>query len=215
MISREDIEAMQPDLPPVIGLAGAAGSGKSTAAEQIAIQLYPDVARVRFADPLKAMMRALYDTAGLSFAETDRRIEGDLKQAFDPLLLGHTPRLAMQTLGTEWGRYQFGGDFWTRLWMRRASLARSTTPGVIVVAEDVRFREEVRAVREMGGVIIGLAGRGGIGGAHESERSLGGADLDAVVMNGPDLSPKALGEAVINAARWAVAARPPQVAGTL
>jgi hypothetical protein len=59
-------------------------------------------ARVRFAGPLKAMMAAL----GCTNAE----IDGDRKEVPCDLLGGKSPRWAMQTLGTEWGRKLIGDD---------------------------------------------------------------------------------------------------------
>jgi hypothetical protein len=78
----------------LIALTGYAGSGKSTLADILACEHGFTV--VKFAGPLKAMLRAL----GLD----EREIEGDLKEQPCQLLAGHTPRRAMQTLGTEWGR---------------------------------------------------------------------------------------------------------------
>ena len=90
--------------PGLLGIHGKAGSGKSTAAQ---VLIDGGFKRVKFADPLKNMLRAI----GL----TDQHIEGDLKEVPCDMLLGQTPRHAMQTLGTEWGRGCIGGEFWTCL----------------------------------------------------------------------------------------------------
>jgi hypothetical protein len=150
----------QPDdsLPLVVALSGAAGSGKSTAAQYL-VDMH-GYTRVRFAGPLKAAMAAL----GLSA----RHIEGDLKEVPCDLLCGKTPRYAMQTIGTEWGRNIIGPTFWTGLW--RAAAGAIIESGGRVVVDDCRFPNEAAAVRAMGGDIYRLAGRGGIAGSHESER---------------------------------------------
>src|SRR5690606_21287800 len=118
------------NLPPVVAFTGRAGSGKSTASrylvERHGYQL------VKFAGPLKAMMRAL----GLG----DRHIEGDDKELPCALLSGKTPRHAMQTLGTEWGRNCIGENFWVDLWTYHASQHER------VVVDDCRFANEARAI---------------------------------------------------------------------
>lgn len=154
MISADDIEAFKPG-PGLLGIAGKAGSGKSTAAQ---VLLDAGWARVKFAGPLKDMMRAL----GLD----DRHIEGDLKDVPCDLLQGQTPRYAMQTLGTEWGRDCIGRDFWIDLARRRISLAMSA--GLNVVVDDVRFENEAQVIRDLGGLVLGLE-RGDGAGDHVSE----------------------------------------------
>ena len=158
------------NLPRVVALTGAAGSGKSTAADYLI--RHHGYERVKFADPLKDMMRAI----GLS----ERYIEGDLKEEPTPWLRGKTPRHAMQTLGTEWGRNCIGEDFWVFLWRMRCIDVIVGEDGRVVV-DDCRFPNEAAAVRSLGGVIIKLEGRGGIAGAHASEAGCG--TWDSVVEN--------------------------------
>lgn len=156
-------------LPPVIALTGLAGSGKSTAStylvEKHGYQL------VKFAGPLKDMLRAI----GLSEAQ----IEGELKEEPCEWLQGATPRHAMQTLGTQWGRDCIGAGLWTELWVRRVQLILAA--GGRVVVDDCRFPNEADEVRKLGGVVWQLVGRGGIAGSHESEAGCG--EPDAVVDN--------------------------------
>lgn len=154
--------------PQVIGLSGLAGSGKSTAASYLQSKGYE---LVKFAGPLKDMMRAI----GL----TERHIEGDLKEVPCSLLQGKTPRFAMQTIGSEWGRDIIGPHFWIGLWESRA--LEILDMGGRVVVDDCRFPNEADAVRKLGGVVIRLTGRGGISGGHASEHM--GWDADRVVAN--------------------------------
>lgn len=142
---------------PVVALSGPAGSGKSTASAWLVSQGYK---LVKFAAPLKDMCRAI--------GMTDDMIEGALKEKPQALLQGNTPRHAMQTLGTEWGRDCMGKNFWVDLWTRRAIEAFNEGKGV--VADDCRFANEADAVKDLGGIILRLDGRGGISGSHESER---------------------------------------------
>ena len=91
----------------VIGITGHKGSGKDTAAEAVAAQGFT---HVKLADALKAMLRKLLACQGADAEMIRRMIDGDLKEAPTPLLEGRTPRQAMQTLGTEWGRDRIGRD---------------------------------------------------------------------------------------------------------
>ena len=149
---------MNDNLPRVIGISGPAGSGKSTAADLL-IERHGYV-RVKFAAPLKAMCRAV----GMS----EEQIEGSLKEVPSRLLQGRTPRYVMQTLGTEWGRKTIGENLWIDLWTD--SVSACLDQGGRVVCDDVRFANEALAVLKLGGAIYRLQGRGGIPGAHESER---------------------------------------------
>jgi len=148
------------NMPPVIAVTGPAGSGKSTVSDYLATRY--GYTKTKFAEPLKSMMRAL----GL----TDAQIEGDFKETPAPQLGMKTPRYAMQTLGTEWGRKCMGEDFWLDLWAINASMFNR------VIVDDCRFPNEAAAVRRMGGRVIRLDGRGGIAGSHVSEAGCGIAD---------------------------------------
>lgn len=142
----------------VIGLSGFAGSGKTTAAKHL-VEAHGFVT-VKFAGPLKAMMRAL----GLG----EREIEGDLKEVGHHLLGHKTPRYAMQTLGTEWGRAHFGEGFWVNLARERVLEILGT--GGRVVIDDVRFPNEAATIKDLGGAVLRVY-RPGVGpvNAHASD----------------------------------------------
>lgn len=126
----------------LVAFCGRIGAGKSTAArllvEQYGFRL------VKFADPLKDMLRAL----GMTEAE----IEGDRKEVSCKLLGGRTPRYAMQTLGTEWGRDLISPDLWVNSWIKRAKTIMSD--GGKVVVDDLRFPNEEEIIRRLGGNIV-------------------------------------------------------------
>ncbi|CUX08577.1 putative deoxynucleotide monophosphate kinase [Agrobacterium tumefaciens str. Kerr 14] len=153
-------------LPPVIALTGIAGSGKSTASKYLVEK--HDYQLVKFAGPLKDMLRAV----GLG----EGHIEGAHKETGLAMLSGRTPRYAMQTLGTEWGRKCMGDYFWINLWRSRVDSALAF--GGRVVVDDCRFPNEAAEVRALGGVVWQLVGRGGIAGAHESEAGCGQPDVE-------------------------------------
>lgn len=158
-------------LPSVVALTGLAGSGKSTLADYL-IGRHGYI-RVKFAGPLKQMARAV----GL----TEHHIEGDLKEVPCPLLQGKTPRYFMQVLGTELGRGLIGENFWTGLWARTANDVLDN--GGRVIVDDCRFDNEADTVRQFGGVVIQLQGRGGLQAASGGHASEAGVDADVVLRN--------------------------------
>jgi hypothetical protein len=160
----------------LVALTGAAGSGKSTAADYLVGTGWQ---RVKFAGPLKDMMRALYRGAGLHDDQIERRIEGDLKEQVDPLLGFETPRWAMQTLGTQWGRELITRNLWAGI--AESRIRAHLQAGERVVVDDCRFENEAALVRALGGRVVRLTGRGGIAGAHASEQ---GVEPDMACPNG-------------------------------
>lgn len=164
----------------LIGLSGAAGSGKSTAAQYL--QDAHHYQRRRFAQPLKDALRRILQGALVDDNTIERMIEGDLKETPATVLLGKTPREAMQTLGTEWGRHCIGDDFWVNL-MRHA--LDTSKRGSLIVIEDVRFDNEAALIRAYGGKIIRMEGRGGITGVHVSEK---GVEPDLTCYNGGSIT---------------------------
>jgi len=130
----------------VIGLIGRKGSGKDTGATVLLEKGYRNV---KLADPLKIMLRSLLQYQGVDGETIERMIEGDLKEIPTPYLGGNTPRRAMQTLGTEWGRACMGEDFWASMVVPVAFKQDS-------VITDVRFPNEVDAIITTGGEVYGI-----------------------------------------------------------
>jgi hypothetical protein len=165
----------------LIGIAGRKGAGKDT----FALPLYSNslFKQVRFADPLKNMLRALLKDAGVDAQEIERMIEGDLKEVPSPIFLGKTPREAMQTLGTEW-RNMIGATLWTNIAIERIKkYARGGTHGVVIT--DVRFPHEVEVMKKLGGLVVrinGLVGANGFSN-HASENQIDELPVDMDVFN--------------------------------
>ena len=90
----------------LIGMCGAAGSGKDTIADILGFD------RVAFADPLYEMVSLV---TGLTPDEMrDRETK---ERTID--WLGQSPRQLLQTLGTEWGRGMVSESIWVDTAMRR------------------------------------------------------------------------------------------------
>lgn len=165
--------------PKLLGLIGKKGSGKDTAAAALEALGFQNV---KFAGALKAMLRTLLAYQGVEAGIVDRMIDGDLKEVPTPYLNGKSPRFAMQTLGTEWGRELIGYDFWLNVAMQKASTGNT-------VITDVRFPNEVEAVKLAGGTVIRVlaVGKtvfdGGEGEDHASETLMDSLPHDFVVEN--------------------------------
>lgn len=129
----------------LIAFTGKKGHGKDTAAQ---VLIERGFTQVRFASPLKEMLRTLLRYQGLDEETIHRMIEGDLKEQPCEYLRGQSPRHAMVTLGTEWGRDLIGGDLWCE------TFAYAIEAFDNVVCTDLRFLNEEEVIRRYEGVII-------------------------------------------------------------
>jgi hypothetical protein len=133
----------------LIAFTGLAGSGKSRALEEAKKVCNRPYVVVKFADPLKDMLRAFYERAGEDPETIERKMEGDLKEQPCKMLAYVTPRRAMQTLGTEWGRSTIHQAIWTRAYL--AKVHPYLDKGFLVLTDDCRFDNEVEAIRSIKG----------------------------------------------------------------
>lgn len=134
----------------IIGLTGKKRSGKDTAAS---VFVDNGFIKYRFADPLKDACRSI-------FLWYDEHIEGDLKEVIDSRW-GISPRQAMQYLGTEVGREALPNHFPTfksvigsGIWIRRFKYWYEKDPTRKVIIPDVRFLNEAKTIKDLGGKII-------------------------------------------------------------
>lgn len=158
----------------LIVFTGKAGSGKTEAANYLVSRGYT---RIKFADPPKNMLRTL----GL----TEAHIEGDLKNKPCELLGGKSPRYAMITLGTEWGRNLISTDLWVEAWKRQVSECKG-----LVVTDDCRFLNEAKAAKEMGAILIKIVksdADGTLYTDHQSETEMDQIEPDRVIENSGSL----------------------------
>jgi ABC-type dipeptide/oligopeptide/nickel transport system ATPase component len=132
--------------PRLIALYGKAGSGKTTAANYLTE--YHRFDRVAFADPIKAMLRTMLEYAGCDIDINDR----DVKEKPCPELLGKSPRYALQTLGTEFGRECIGQDIWVSI--AESEIQKAFEEGDSIVIDDLRFPNEAEMVKRLGGKVI-------------------------------------------------------------
>lgn len=154
----------------LIGIAGPAGSGKTTAAAYMARQWGWNT--MAFADPIKDILASLFDMPRSQFENT--LLDREHKEQPVPGL-GVSPRRLMQTLGTEWGRQLIHPDLWLLMTQRRIGWLEDTLPNEYagIVIHDVRFDNEARWIRQAGGRIVRVTSRAGSACAsHSSEAGL-------------------------------------------
>jgi len=134
--------------PMLVGLCGGIGAGKGTVANHL--ERTHGFTTLSFATPLKEMVRDL-------FRLEDRHVFGTQEDKAEPLphVTGpdgqpRTARKLLEHMGTE-GVRAMDPQWWVKLAMFRAQDAR--VKGHHVVFDDVRFGNEIDAIRAAGGSI--------------------------------------------------------------
>lgn len=172
--------------PKVVGLwSPAPQSGKSTA--RLELVGYPRGAAVSFAEPLRHSIWHFLVAIGVSFDDADLYVRDDrFKEVPIPGVGKSFIELAIM-FGTQVGRGWIGEDVWVKPWRTRAAAAIES--GWSVVSDDMRFPNEAAAVRDLGGVLIGIHRPGAEVSAQRAaaEGRLSLDDMDAVVVNDCDL----------------------------
>lgn len=161
----------------IIGFTGRKRSGKDTAS---AVFEAAGFERLSFAGPIKDMLGVLLEYQGVTEDVIERMLEGDLKEVPTPFLQGRSPRYAMQTLGTEWGRAMIGDALWVDALLNASEFYEQ------VVVSDVRFPNEVTALKEAGAVIYRISRPDNPLGAndnHASEANIDTLEVDGEILN--------------------------------
>jgi rhodanese-related sulfurtransferase len=165
----------------VIGFCGYAQSGKDTAAGFLTAHGYE---RLAFADALRDSVYLLnpivrVSSIGNADCEYERvqdlvdRVGWDVAKVSYPEI-----RQLLQRMGTEVGRALYGESFW----VDRVLLQMDSWNNYVIT--DVRFPNEVEAVRSVGGKVIRIY-REGVGAVntHVSDTGVDDLEIDAVVLN--------------------------------
>ena len=179
----------------IIGIAGRAGAGKDTAADVLVAEF--GYKKVSLADPMKKFLANLFDWSYTQlWGPSEERNKPDtryLQAVVDRVPVYLSPRKALQTLGTEWGRTLYD-DIWVQYAMRQAL----EDPDAKVVISDVRFPNELAAIAAAGGQTWNIVRpEEDVGAvvhspdanwrAHASESALAGHPFDAELYNGGTL----------------------------
>lgn len=120
-------------------LNGKARSGKDTAAEILKNEF--GFAAVSFAAPIRRFLMDICQVANLEELDKIKAVELEI-------LDGKTPRYAMQTVGTEWGREMINDKLWT---MRAANEIKNMNLMYSInsfVISDLRFDSEYHDIKQ-------------------------------------------------------------------
>lgn len=159
----------------IIGLTGQKRSGKDTAADAVAkwareskVALHRD----SFAAPIRAFFTQHFDM-------TDSNKEEPIAE-----LDGLTRRQGMVTMGTEWGRDMLHPQIWVWLLFNRLKAAEKNGCKIAVIT-DVRFEDEAKAIKKVGGHIIQIlrASTRDLNPEHRSEQGIPSYLLDHLITN--------------------------------
>ena len=157
----------------IVGITGKKGHGKDTVG---ALFVDNGFERDFFAAPIKEAVKVALNMS-------DDQVHGtvDVKETVDDRY-GVTPRWAMQSLGTEWGRTLIHEDVWAIACLSRIETAED--PDWVIT--DTRFINEARIIREHGGIIVKVVRPGANTGEfedHPSERQIDLIEPDYTILN--------------------------------
>lgn len=127
----------------LIGLySPAPRSGKTFTATVLAHKGYQPLS---FAEPIKRMAVEFF--MGLGYSKEEALSLAWVDKAKILPEINASSRFVLQTIGTEWGRNYIAEDIWVRCLCARAQ------EFLHVVVDDVRFENEAKAIKDMGGEI--------------------------------------------------------------
>lgn len=175
----------------VIAFGGPMRSGKTTASKYL-IEAHGFINHP-IAIGVKDMCRVL----GL----TNEHLYGNLKEQPTDLLCGKSPRHAMQTLASEWGRTHISPTIWVEYW------ARTVPPNVdTIVIDDLRTVEGSKWMQSRGAVLVDIQRPGldlsGDEHQHETETQFRQISYDHAIVNDSSIDEfKAKLDALVNRLR--------------
>lgn len=197
----------------IVGFAGKAATGKTTAAHHLAPLLDDECKIIPMAmvlrDEVEAFLRAVGadESVPLVYGDQDDKVrvfyveESIAKQEclkWSSFIDDHqeiqnkvgqtavTVRRILQWWGTEYRRAE-DPDYWTKAWSRKIHQFDLSTTDILV--DDIRFTNELETLKADGGLIVKIE-RPGFDGAgnHSSETSLDHyADWHSVIVNAGSL----------------------------
>lgn len=172
------------------------GSGKTTVARFLEDKC--GFMRFPFADSVKFAGINLLVSLGMKEHEAHNLLFFDKEKQIPVLREGVTGRYLLQRLGTDFGRNLIDPDIWVKGWKHEIASTIPTCDNI--VADDVRFPNEVQAIRDLGGKIW-LVKRPDVKlqecEMHESEGNLDAIVFDAIIIN--DGTIERLHEIILNA----------------
>lgn len=178
------------NLPQIIGITGRKYNGKDTVADYLCKEY--GYIKLSFAGPIKQICKIL-------FGFNDEQLYGSLKEDIDTRW-EQSPRKLMQYIGTELFRQRManilpgiGENFWIKCLMEQVNTMIKENPNARIVIADVRFHNEVDAVKNCGytNAVIRVT-RPSVNtnntDCHESELLIEHLKVDEDIMNDTDLN---------------------------
>lgn len=163
----------------LIGLTGRAGAGKSTFARLLCNNYYELTEKSTCIIPFAKALKDLAVKIGWNGVKDERG------------------RRLLQLLGTDICRNCIDKDYWVKRWAEQLASNKAFSVGLII-ADDVRFENEIKVIKQFGGETYAVAGRAYDMSEealqHESEKQLP-IDVNFIIDNGssiPALNLKAL-----------------------
>ena len=187
----------------LLAVSGYKGSGKNLAASMI-VEIVEacggKATELAFADPLKEIVAKVFDwDDDILRGESSKRETPDKRYPLtegspyrplfglgprEPALI--SPRMALQTLGTEWGR-NLCLDIWAQYGVRRAVARLYENHDDVVVITDCRFGNEVDSIKSAGGIVIRIdrpdVTPDDLSSLHGSEQEIGSLLVDEEINN--------------------------------
>jgi hypothetical protein len=139
----------------IVGFSGYARSGKDYSSEK----LYQNAWNFGIHARMYALASPIKTHCNSMFGWGEEHSDGDLKEVDDPFW-GFSPRHAYQTFGTEWARNTLGEDIWIKFMERQHCMLKQDAVrqqrDSLFIITDVRFPNEVKAIKEKNGLIISV-----------------------------------------------------------
>jgi hypothetical protein len=181
---------MKTEKPILIGLTGRKRAGKDSVAAAIERNYGSNrVLTTSFAKPIRDFVASLLGV-------TRNQLEAVKDESVTlPGNVKIFPRVAMQTLGTEWGR-ALHPDLWVARcenWLDDIEREGARLADYVLVT-DVRFDNEAEMIRRRGGYVVQVTrpGADGSGDTHASELGVSHRFVDIVLQNNGSLGDLAL-----------------------
>lgn len=129
----------------LVGITGKAGAGKDALASELVMQFA--YTKLSFAFYLKRMLSSLPFMEALN---ADDRVWKEKVHSFYKA----SPRMMMQTLGTEWARQMVNPEIWIKLAQYQIENKQMLLNKKAFVFSDLRFENEAQWIRSAGGVLV-------------------------------------------------------------
>lgn len=152
----------------IIGLTGKISSGKDTTADYIC-DVY-GYTKYSLSSPIKQGLSVMFNIPLDTL--NDRYLKESIDERFNK-----TYRYMLQTLGTEWARNMIDTDIFTKLAYDRIKDIDK------VVISDIRFDNEAKFIKDLGGHIIQLYRYNSVQSHHSSELGISKSLIDFKLNN--------------------------------